>query len=223
MALRNSKNASPRMPPTSNPDMSNSNSIIITLIPVLTLIMGALLGFISSMSVARFRKRVEIENRILDEMFGVRRSLTDLLSDLASLEVASPNKLPNLNDIRISLSKIYYSQYDFLPSEVLIQINCLYSCLRDVDHKLYKFEDNKLLPMTKEDIFDFTEKTSIVDNFKYSILFALFSEDPNVRQATAINLHARRVLITLNKYFTIRNLMSWVDVSHKPYPGPWRF
>lgn len=176
---------------------------------IFSLIIGTVLGFISSLIISYFKQRYDISLKLIAKYFEIKEELTDKLSILASLE--NTNDLNGLSFIKIKqeISILYYKYYDFLPSEILTEILCLYSCLSDKKNKLYQSKDNCILPLTDSDLKEFIERISLIENFRYYALVRLKSNDDTVRIAAAISYQARSVLIAINKYFNIKDLMSW--------------
>lgn len=186
-------------------------------LPIFTLIIGAFFGFISSLIISYLKQRYDISLKLIVKYFEIREELIDKLSVLASLENTKELNGLSFSKLKQEISIVYYKYYDFLPSEVLTEILCLYSCISDNKNQLYKSKDNCILPLTDSDLKDFIERISLIENFRYYALVRLKSNDDTVRIAAAISYQARSVLIAINKYFNLRDLMSWSRYLPKRY------
>lgn len=180
-------------------------------------IVGALVGFLSSFLLARHQHRVAQEAKILEEFFSVRRALCSVLAKLANLEMDGPLDEADLAEKRAELSRIYFSHFDLLPADVLRELTCLYACLKDTNHRLYGCSGDLLRPLSKEEIIETVDRYSILRNFRiYARLFLLGEEHIKGGFEISINLQARKVLLTLNNYFNLDNLMYPAATLRKP-------
>lgn len=107
------------------------------------------------------------------------------------------------------MSDLYFRYYDFLPREVLIEMNCLYACLSDSQNRIFRCKNNCLLPLEDSELEMFIDQISLVENFRYYAMVPLKSSNEVMRKAASVNYQARSVLRAINKYFTIKDLMSW--------------
>jgi hypothetical protein len=182
---------------------------IASLLPIVTLLLGGMIGFLSSFLTTYLQQRNNVTAKIVEQYFKVREDICEKLSELANLGVDSNIDDTYILSIKSDMSKLYFKYYDFLPREVLIELNCLYACLSDSQNRLFKCKNNCLLPLEDSELETFIEQISLVENFRYYAMVPLKSSSDIVRKSASVNYQARSVLRALNKYFTIKDLMSW--------------
>ncbi len=190
-------------------------NLFVAILPVITLILGGLLGLIYNYFLERFKYQKAISSKIIDRYFYIRDEICDELSDLANLQISKPIDFDQLDNKIQRLSKLYYKYYDFLPEKVLQEINCLYACLRDPDHIIYICEKNSIRIIEEYELDDYTEKVSLVSNIEGVGTQYLTMKNKDIRHSASINFQARRLLRTIHEYFTISNLSKWIVVSNK--------
>lgn len=187
--------------------------------PVILLFLGALLGIASSMFSARIQQRHQITKLLIERFFLVRDEISAIVSRYASLKTENQELDPpgKLSFTAANLSMIYYKYYDFIPKEVLIELNCLFVCLKDRKHRLFIQEGNRIVPLPDEGqkLYNFIKQVSLVDNFTFYALQAVRSGDDSLRHSVAINCQARAVLASINKYFTPERLYSFARYGRK--------
>lgn len=196
-------------------DSQNNTNLIL---PLITLFIGTMLGFLSSLLISYLQQKHNVAIRVLEQYLKIREGLCDKLSSLASTRTDNTLSYSSLSDLRDEISMLFYKYYDFLPSEVLKEMLCLHACLSDKQNKIYRCKNNSLLPIEDSEIEEFIEQIAMVENFKYYALIPLNSKDDNVRRATSIRYQARSVLVAMNKYFTLKELMTWAKHLPKHYP-----
>ena len=187
--------------------------------PVILLFLGALLGIASSMFSARLQQRHQITKLLIERFFQVRDEISAIVSRYATLKTDSqePDSPGKLSMIAGNLSLIYYRYYDFIPKEVLIELNCLFVCLKDKKHRLFIQEGNRIIPLPDEEqkLYDFIKRVSLVDNFTFFALQAIRSGEERLRHSVSINCQARAVLASINKYFSPDRLYSFARYGKK--------
>ncbi|GAA1270041.1 hypothetical protein GCM10009634_11420 [Saccharothrix xinjiangensis] len=179
------------------------------LVPVLTLVLGAGLGFLSSLLVERRRQANLVAAKVIDVYLRLRRELCEEVSSLAGLRLDALPTAAELHSKRKAISGLYYRFYDFTPKRVLQELNCLYACLGDRENRIYVIRDDELRLARDEDRAALIGEISLLDNFRYYALVPLKSGDRDTRRAASINYQARRVLHVVNQDMTIRALLKW--------------
>lgn len=188
------------------------------ILPIVTLILGAVLGFVSTISAARLNHYRTIELRLLDQYLEVRKQLVDIVSDLTSIDPRSAlDPIRRLNSAD-RVSKLFYQHYDFLPTEVLGELALLEACLRKPASGPYMMTDHMVLPITRDELPRFIGAASLYENAKLFAALGLGSSNPTVRQNTAIRLHARHVLQSLNTFASIQDLLQMTEALKKAPP-----
>jgi hypothetical protein len=179
-----------------------------SLIPVFSIILGTMLGLFTSILLSRQNQKQNITEKVLDQYLKAREDICLTLSELADLKPTDITGT-NIQVFKRQVSKIYHKYYDLLPSEALQEINCLYICLADKNNRLFGIKNKKLVVLNDEDIVSVLERVSLLENYKHAVYISLKSKDLKKRRAISINVQARSVLYTLNKYFTIKSFTTW--------------
>jgi hypothetical protein len=178
-------------------------------LPIVTLILGASLGVLSSLLLERRKQANEVATKVIESYLELRKQLCDELSELASLRIGALPDADELQKRRDLISRLYYRYYDLMPRRVLQEMNCLYACLGDRENRLYVIRNNELRLADDDEVHALVEDLSLVDNFKYYALVPLKRGDRDMRRAASINYQARRVLRVINEDLTIRALLKW--------------
>lgn len=185
----------------------------IYLLSALSAIGGATLGLLSTMLIASFQHRQSVTLRLLDQYLEVRKEMVDTVSELTSLDINQELAAENRNAYRDSISKLFYKHYDFLPKDVLDALILLYVCLNKPG--LYTIKNNYIISMHESEFIPFIESCCLFRNTAYLAALALKSKSSVIRGNEAINLHARCVLYTFNKFNSIDDLLKMIKKLKK--------
>ena len=184
-----------------------------TWLPVFTLVCGWIVGLVSSVFIERFKSRQALLTRMFEHYLLIRSELTNLVSDLAQLHDRAPFTAESTEDYRKAISKLFFKHYDFLPPEVLVEMNCLHSCLKSQGKWIFRHSDER--GIFRLDLRDtrilaaFIDGISLVRNYRYHALLALRDQRNEVRSVSIINCQARSVLVTLGRFFVPSRIMAW--------------
>lgn len=188
-------------------------------LPILSVAVGGLLGLLSTILVSSIRQRQDITLRFIDQYFLVRKEIVDVVTDLANLGIHQSLEASRRAEYRISVSKLFYKHYDFLPHAVLQALTLLDVCLSSSEGKLYTLKDKAIVRMKdRAEIIAWIEKISFYDNTRYFAPLALSSKDADIRTNQAIALHARNVLYSLNRFTSIKDLLAHIKKLKKESP-----
>jgi hypothetical protein len=185
---------------------SNANSNV--LLPLFSLIAGAGLGFLCTLLLDALRQRQALTLRLLDQYFDIRKDIVVTVSDITALDLNKPLSEERREILRNKISKLFYQHYDFLPRPVLESLMSLHTCVADYSGGIYTFRDGAIAPIKNQDLHSFVQECSLFRNAELLAALALKSKNPAVRANEAINLHARHVLYALNRFASIRDLLS---------------
>lgn len=178
------------------------------LLPVLTLIVGALLALLSTLVASYIQHRRIFAVKLLEQYLVVRQDVAAVVAPITNIKSdlqISPKTWQKHRDL---ISMLYYRHFDFLPESVLNSLVRLQTC---IDHPAIgpvAITNNTILAMTKEEIPDFIEECSLLCNAAYFAAMALTSNNPIVRRNYAVKLHARHVLFQMNKFASISSLLN---------------
>jgi hypothetical protein len=178
------------------------------LLPLFSLVVGALLGLLSTVLASSIRQRHDVTLRLLDQYLQVRKEIVEAVSDLSNLDIRESFDIERRKEYRDSISKLYYKHYDFLPEAVLESLIILNVCLSNPNNGLYIIKEKAVVHMDDTEVIPFIESCGLFNNTKFLAPLALKSKNPTIRDNQAIILHARHVLYTLNKFASIEDLLS---------------
>jgi hypothetical protein len=186
-------------------------------VSVLSIAIGALLGLLSTTLVSTLRHRHTVTLRLLDQYFEVRKAVAETVSDLTHLEAFNEIEASHWVDYKKRVAKLYYQHYDFLPKAVLESLLLLHASLSDDMGALFKISQNSIVPLQKNETTEFIRRCSFYRNATYFLPLALSSGDVFVRKNAAVTIHARHVLLTLNDYASLPQLLSMTsDLRKRP-------
>src|SRR5437870_7016766 len=106
-------------------------------LPLLTLLLGAMLGLASSLVALFVSHRRTIGLRLLDQFFEVRKELVEAVSALSNLSSTEEFEENRLIEHRRVIAKLYYEHFDFLPEPVADALVLLHAALTNPDRGPY--------------------------------------------------------------------------------------
>ena len=110
--------------------------------------------------------------------------------------------------IRRTLATITSRHYDFLPVELLDSLALLYMSLADKRGRLYKVEDQAIRRMEKPDeVAAFIRDVSIFKNEAIRAALLWRTAEPDMKHVLAVSLHARDVLVKMNRFASAHDLL----------------
>jgi len=172
-------------------------------VPIFTLIIGTILGIFANFLSSFVRKRETISIKIFDEIIEARNEVAEVVCELALIPTKGEKSRDYIIQARDSITKLFYKYYDFLPEQVLNTLLLLEVALDYPSKGPYKLHENKILPLDKDEIFDFIKKCTRVENGLYSASILLQNSSAAVVSNEVIRLHARNVLYMLNQYASL--------------------
>lgn len=190
--------------------MNNNDLQLIT--PIISVVLVALFGLISNFIIIRMNQRQSISNKMIEHYINIREEITSKISNLASYKPANTDLVLNSS---LDISKLYYKYYDFLPQEVLNELLCLYSTLIDKNNRIYRIKNSALYLIEETDLEEYIISTTPIPNSKFYTYYLLNSKDVTTMKITCVALQARKVLNTMNIFFTPDNLILWVKQMSK--------
>ena len=195
--------------------MKDLDTILTLMLPLVTLILGWLLGLSSSMVLERIRHKNVFQTKIFDQYLKVREEIVGAISGLMSLVRESEDHIDYsiMKEYSEKVTELYYRHYDFLPEDVLFELICLYSCLAKKGRNLYRCDLKgrvaSLDPNDAAALSEFLEKLSLVSNLRYYYPQAIKSRSEIRRTKAIIQLQCFKVGAVLNSFFRVSELMSW--------------
>lgn len=188
-----------------------------TMLPFLTLILGALVGMGTSVIASSLQHRRSIALRLLDQYLDVRKSVANRIAPLTNLDSRAELLDHTRLEFRNNVSQLYYAHYDFLPKSVLEALILLDICLGNPDCGPFGVRDDTIVMLTDNEVLEFIERTSLFRSTRLFFAMSLKTSQMPVRRNQVIKLHARYVLHTLNAYASISDLSSMVKALKKQH------
>ena len=177
---------------------------------------GILFGYISSILIERFKRRMDYHKELFFLFQKVTDNLNVTLSQMASFNVSfnSINK-EKLETLKKEVSTMYFRYYNLLPQDILNELNCLHSCLQSNGELMYFIDSNNTLQKAKDSDFRFFEEISnnltLVNNTRklHDIItkHGIGSLPPDIK----INFQARKVIRKIDDFLSIRNVFDWTE------------
>jgi hypothetical protein len=182
------------------------------ILPLITLIVGAFLGYWAN----KIQQQYKITLKILEKFLIAKEELCEKISDLASIRIGDSINDGEMLKKRNEINKLYYKYFDYYPKEVLIELGCLYACLSIKNYNLYSCKNKKILPVKDEkEICVMVDRVSLFSNIKYHNSQALLSKNETVRKSASILYQSRNVLLCINEYLTTKKMMGLVKHLRK--------
>ncbi len=181
--------------------------IIGLLSDIVLIIIGVVLGFISSAILSRIQDKQIVSRKLIEQYFVFRVELVTLLSKLADPDYHEYPNAEMRRSYRKELAQITYKHYDYIPIEVLHSLILLHAALSGKRGHIYQMSNRTVKPIDIENIEQFVAQTSFTENARVYSLKALKSRNENVRNIEAIRIHARFALETLNENSRPKELM----------------
>lgn len=179
-------------------------------LPLVSLIAGAAFGLVSSLVISSRRQRYQITLRLVDQYLAVRREVVEAVSNLTHLSYDQELGDAEVSRFRDETAKLFYKHYDFLPRPVLEALLLLHVNLGSPGGNLFGIDGNCIRQLTGSEVTLFIEGCSVYRNARLMATLALKSRDARVRTNQSINLHARHVLYTLNRFASLDEISSMV-------------
>lgn len=179
------------------------------LISVGLLVLGTLVGFASSYSLERVRRREAILSKLFDHYIKVRGEVFEVVSKLAITDSSWETEEDSLKVESQKVSYLFYRHYDLLPQRALLELACLYSCLAGGGKRFYYVDSRRLRHLNPKDsaqALKIAGDLSLFTNVHHFAIMVLMSADSKRRRTAIVNYQARKVLRTLNEEFTLAKL-----------------
>ena len=201
------------------------------LLPAIVAVLAAAIGALSAIFLQDRKRAHETTSKLLDKYLDVRDEVADMLSALTSLSIQPRYTAEALAESAQLTSRLYFKYYDFLPLEVLLELNCLYLSLTMKGDVAYvSTGESAIRPLDRKNLAEvsaFVRSVSLVSNID-PLSKHLATQPAAMVSAIVINLQARRCIQSLNQHFTYRNVLIFGQrlqkatlVEQDPKLHPW--
>lgn len=186
------------------------------IISLFSIALVAVFGLITNFLVIKYTQKQNVSSKILDKYFAIRDSMVNVIGDFASLKITDIYNEHQIDYYAKEITKLYYLYYDYLPKEVLQELICLHSNLSDKKHRLFIMKGNDVAFIEdEEEIVKLLDSMSIIENANHFIYYMLNNDEEVLKASVSINIQSRKVLMTMNKLFTVNNLIKIGNVLKK--------
>jgi len=191
------------------------------LISVGLLILGTLVGFASSYTLERMKRREAILSKLFDYYIKVREEVFDVVSKLAITASTQQTEEGSWALAGQKISYLFYRHYDLLPQRALLELACLHCCLTAGGKHFYYVDSDRLRRLKRDDsakAIQIAREVSLFTNVQHFSIQMLTSQDSEPRRKAIVSYQARKVLKTLNEEFTLTKLFRLE--KHLPKESP---
>src|SRR5687768_7650214 len=114
-------------------------------------LISAVIGLGSGLFIAHRQWQAKIAEKIVETYFEARQEICELLSKVAYLGIADPITEGEIDESKRELSRLFFKYYDVLPISILLELECLFTCLTDRDHRLFGHKDRTIVALSREE------------------------------------------------------------------------
>lgn len=105
---------------------------------VISIIIGIFIGWCLDL----LKYRYKANEKLYDTYTALSKEVAEVLKSLLDLSLHPKGYSDEeLDKIKKDISAIYFKYYIFLPQEVLLELNCMHSCLQSRGRWLYKVDE----------------------------------------------------------------------------------
>ena len=180
--------------------------------------LDVLLNALAKLTLDYNRERFEMCVKIFDKYMRIFEHAIGELTPITSLDLGRKYISPDqIQDWKEKISKLYFSNYIYLPPEVLNELNCLHACLQSGGKKLYKVVNkHKIVKCTNKDVVNFIGEVVIIESKKTQLerMLNVYGID-NFPISFKINFQVRRAIGIIDKNFADFKISSWHAILKK--------
>lgn len=169
-------------------------------LPVISLVLGTVLGLLSSLIASSIKQRQAVTEKRIDYYFEARKELVDIISILADLNIHSNMLDKERDEYRQKIATLYFKNLDILPTPVLHSLLTLHATLKYRKGKLFQVINSTLVTLPESEYSKFVHQMAAFKNTRIFSGIAFKSKNPEIRKNLTIKLHAQNVLYNLNKF-----------------------
>ncbi len=176
---------------------------------LLSLVVGTCFGFFLDIQKEKRAQNI----RWHDMYLNFSREITAVLNPLLSLSLKGKSyTTEEFNKIKNEISQLYFKYYPFLPHDILLELNCMHSCLQSDGKRMYMIVGNRKYKTisqckTTKEIKDLCRDATlinegldklerIIDNGKLPVYLQL-------------NFQARMVIRRIDVFFGNKKMFKW--------------
>jgi hypothetical protein len=184
------------------------------ILPLVTLLIGAILGLFSTMIAANVRHKQDITIKLLEHYLKVRDEIVSSICTLADKTLLDSFEADKMKIYRDTVAVMYYKYYDLLPVPILEALLLLNVCLTRLDGSLYKVENGGIIKMNKSDVLEFITICHDHKNGQYLAAAIFNGDNQKMKINQAVMLHTRHVFKSLSTFLPTREFLAMINPLH---------
>jgi hypothetical protein len=190
--------------------------IIIAFIPSIVTIIGFIIGY--SLIVERRKKIMEFNMKIFDIYDKISQEIIEVLTEMTSLSLKPMSYTEEeIENWKCKLSYLYFKYYIYLPQNVLLEMNCLHSCLASKGKYFYVTESNNRISKCEDisKISKFLDDVTLVAHDDRITKMLNNHGVAHFRNYLKINFQARNVIRRIDDAWGHKHLHKWTKQLKK--------
>jgi|GEM_PF-3172638 len=196
-----------------------SEKLIVAFIAGAFGMIGAFIGYFASYFIEKRKNSMAFNQKVFDTYDRVSQEIIEALAEITtfSVRIKSYSK-EDIETWKEKISYLSFKYYRYLPPEVLVEMNCLHSCLRDYGKSIYiarKDKNEKKYTIKqcrdKKDVDDFCDNITLVTNLKKIKEIAHKYGIEKVPKSIKINFQARMVVRRIDGYWQYKDFVKRIQ------------
>ena len=178
-------------------------------VALISIILGGIVGYFIDI-----KKKERAQNQKWHDVyidFGIE--ISKVLKPFLKLSLR-PKKYTTeeLNRIKAEISQLYFKYYPFLPHDILLELNCMHSCLQSDGKRMYMIVGNRKYKTiaqckTAEEIKDFCRDATLID--KGLDKLERIIDNGKLPVYLQLNFQARMVIRRIDVFFGNKKMFKW--------------
>lgn len=120
--------------------------------------------------------------------------------------------IEELNKIKNEISQLYFKYYPFLPHDILLELNCMHSCLQSDGKRMYMIVRNKKYNTisqckTTKEIQDLCRDATLIDEGLDKLERII--DNGKLPVYLQLNFQARMVIRRIDVFFGNKKMFRW--------------
>ena len=171
-----------------------------TMLPIATLILGTVLGILSSLIASLMKHRQSVTEKRIDNYLEARTELVEIISVLADVNIKGIFGDDDKDNYIQKVATLYFKNLDVFPYPVLNSLVTLHTCLKNRKGKLFQIINKTVVKIPEKEYSKFINQIAVFENTRFFAELVLKSKKVESRRNMAIKVHALNVLYNLNNY-----------------------
>lgn len=178
-------------------------------IALISIVLGGLIGYFFDV-----KKEKRAQNIKWHEIYtNFSQEIAIVLAPFLNLSLRPKiHTIEELNKIKKEISCLYYRYYPFLPHDILLELNCMHSCLQSEGKVMYRVvgkSEHKTMSRCKnpKDIINFCHDATLIDVGLHKLDNIIQNGEMPVH--LRLNFQARMVIRKIDVFFSNEKMFKW--------------